>query len=72
MKVFIIFHHEIMGTPEDCHADEMVCYCGLKLMISTQQSHEPIRWASKLYCLAIAIHLTATADQITGIFGFVT
>jgi len=26
MKVFIVLHHEIMGTPEDYRADEMVFY----------------------------------------------
>ena len=26
MKIFIVLHHEIMGTPEDCGADEMVFY----------------------------------------------
>jgi len=26
MKIFIVLHHEIMGTPEDCRADEMVFY----------------------------------------------
>lgn len=26
MKVFLVLHHEIMGTPDDCHANEMVFY----------------------------------------------
>ena len=26
MKIFIVLHHEIMGTPDDCRADEMVFY----------------------------------------------
>ena len=26
MKIFIVLHHEIMGTPEDCRDDEMVFY----------------------------------------------
>lgn len=26
MKVFLVLHHEIMGTPQDCRADEMVFY----------------------------------------------
>lgn len=26
MQIFIVLHHEIMGTPEDCRADEMVFY----------------------------------------------
>ena len=26
MKVFIVLHHEIMGTPRNCRADEMVFY----------------------------------------------
>jgi hypothetical protein len=26
MKIYIVLHHEIMGTPEDCRADEMVFY----------------------------------------------
>lgn len=26
MKVFLVLHHEIMGTPDDCRADEMVFY----------------------------------------------
>ncbi|HEV7278978.1 MAG TPA: hypothetical protein VGN57_02095 [Pirellulaceae bacterium] len=26
MRIFIVLHHEIMGTPEDCRADEMVFF----------------------------------------------
>ncbi len=26
MKVFLVLHHEIMGTPDNCRADEMVFY----------------------------------------------
>ena len=26
MKIFIVLHHEIMGTPDDFRADEMVFY----------------------------------------------
>jgi len=28
MKAFIVLHHEIMGTPDDYRADEMVFYIG--------------------------------------------
>ena len=31
MIIFIVLHHEIMGTPEDCRADEMVFYTCVSL-----------------------------------------
>jgi hypothetical protein len=47
MKVFIVLHHEIMGTPEDCRADEMVFYTcdSLKKAINLIRKSSVDRWS---------------------------
>ena len=47
MKIFIVFHHEIMGTPEDCRADEMVFYTcdSLKKAINLIRKSRVDRWS---------------------------
>ncbi len=47
MKIFIVFHHEIMGTPEDCSADEMVFYTcdSLKKAINLIRKSGVDRWS---------------------------
>ena len=47
MKIFIVLHHEIMGTPEDCRADEMVFYTcdSLKKAINLIRKSGVDRWS---------------------------
>lgn len=48
MKVFLVLHHEIMGLPESCRADEMVfftCTSMKKALESIKKSSvEPWSW----------------------------
>ena len=57
MKIFIVLHHEIMGTPEDCGADEMVFYTcdSLKKTISLAYPGQSIYFES-LACSNAAIN----------------
>ena len=47
MTVFIVLHHEIMGTSEDCWADEMVYYTcdSLKKAINLIRKSGVARWS---------------------------
>jgi hypothetical protein len=47
MKIFIVLHHEIMGTPEDCRVDEMVFYTcdSLEKAISLIRKSGVDRWS---------------------------
>ncbi len=47
MKIFIVLHHEIMGTPENCRADEMVFYTcdSLKKAINLIRKSGVDRWS---------------------------
>ncbi|MEI7460452.1 MAG: hypothetical protein WCK15_13660 [Pirellula sp.] len=47
MKIFIVLHHEIMGTPEDCRVDEMVFYTcdSLKKAINMIRKSGVDRWS---------------------------
>ena len=47
MKIFIVLHDEIMGTPEDCRADEMVFYTcdSMKKAINLIRKSGVDRWS---------------------------
>ena len=47
MKIFIVVHHEIMGTPENYRADEMVFYTcdSLKKAINLIRKSVVDRWS---------------------------
>jgi hypothetical protein len=47
MEIFIVLHHEIMGTPEDYRADEMVFYTcdSLKEAINLIRKSRVDRWS---------------------------
>ena len=47
MKVFIVLHHEIMGTPQNCRADEMVFYTcrSMKKALELIKSSHVVRWS---------------------------
>ena len=47
MKVFLVLHHEILGTPQDCRADEMVFYTcsSMKKAIDLIRKSGVVRWS---------------------------
>jgi hypothetical protein len=47
MKIYIVLHHEIMGTPENCRADEMVFYTcdSLKKALRLIKKSRVDRWS---------------------------
>ncbi|MBI1248259.1 hypothetical protein GC197_10535 [bacterium] len=47
MKVFIVLHHEIMGTPDNCRADEMVFYTctSMKKALELIKNSSVDRWS---------------------------
>ncbi len=47
MKVFIVVHHEIMGTPDDCRVDEMMFYTckSLKKALELIKKSSVDRWS---------------------------
>ena len=47
MKIYIVLHHEIMGTPEDFRADEMVFYTcdSLEKAIDSIRGSRVDRWS---------------------------
>lgn len=47
MKIFIVLHHEIMGTPEDCRADEMLFFTSdsLKKALDLIRTSSVDRWS---------------------------
>ncbi|HEV3343705.1 MAG TPA: hypothetical protein VG125_25255 [Pirellulales bacterium] len=47
MKVFIVLHHEIMGTPENHRCDEMVFYTAssIKTALALIKSSGVCRWS---------------------------
>jgi hypothetical protein len=47
MRIFIVLHHEIMGAPDDCRADEMVFYTcdSLKEAINLIRTSSVERWS---------------------------
>lgn len=47
MKIFIVLHHEIMGSPEDYRSDEMVFYTcdSIRKAISLIRKSRVDRWS---------------------------
>ena len=47
MKIFLVLHHEIMGTPGDCRADEMVFYSctSMKKALGLIKKSRVVRWS---------------------------
>lgn len=47
MKVFLVVHHEIMGTPDNCRVDEMVFYTctSLKRALGLIKKSRVDRWS---------------------------
>lgn len=47
MQVFLVLHHEIMGTPDQCRADEMMFYTcsSMKNAIALIKKSGVVRWS---------------------------
>lgn len=47
MRIFIVLHHEIMGTPDDCFADEMVFYTctSMKKSLELIKESSVVHWS---------------------------
>lgn len=47
MKIYIVLHHEIMGTPADCRTDEMVFYTctSIERALELIRTSHVVRWS---------------------------